>query len=218
MKKIIAYILGIITAVSVTYAGMNAIDNLVTQYLTVSTQAHIGNGVWAMNVDWSGVLTFTWIGGFTTPYGMFLQTGDIVISNSTLAYPITYTSTDDVGYGVSLSWWQDIVVPRAGDYDICVSAIADTDTVAKRMFIWARINWTDVDNSNTEILVPNASTETIIYVCMIFDMHAGDYLTLMVGSDDNGSQLKSTAAWTNPTRPVSPAVITTIKKITNSDD
>lgn len=53
---------------------------------------------------------------------------------------------------------------------------------------------------------------------MIFDMEAGDYITLMVGSDDNGSRLVSTAAWVTPTRPASPAVITTIKKITNSDD
>jgi len=46
MKKIIVYILGIITALcGITYVGMNAVDYLVTQYLNVSVQAHIGNGV-----------------------------------------------------------------------------------------------------------------------------------------------------------------------------
>ena len=40
MKKFIVYILGIITALSVAYAGLDAIDSLITQRLTVSTLAH----------------------------------------------------------------------------------------------------------------------------------------------------------------------------------
>lgn len=184
----------------------------------VKGTSSFGNGVGGATIDWDWVLTFTGIGWFTTPYWMFTQTGTITVNNATLAYPVTYNVTDDVGYGVSLSWGQDIVVPRKWDYEICYSAIADTDSNAKRVFMWVRKNGIDIPNSNTVAQLSTASVETIIALCAIFDMNAWDYLTLMLGSDDAWSRLLTTPAWTNPTRPVSPAIITTIKKITNSDD
>lgn len=183
--------------------------------LVVHGTSTFGNGVGGATIDGSWVLTFTGIGGFTTPYGMFTQTGTITVDNATLAYPVTYNVTDDVGYGVSLSWGQDIVVPRKWYYEICYSAIADTDSNSKRVFMWVRKNGIDVPNSNTVVQLSTASVETVIALCAIFDMDAWDYLTLMLGSDDAGSRLLTTTGWTNPTRPVSPAIITTIKKITN---
>jgi hypothetical protein len=163
------------------------------------------------------VLTFTGIGGFTTSYWMFTQTGNITVTDSNVAYPVTYNITDDVWFGVTLSWWYEMVAPRAWDYESCISAIADTDTTNKRVYLRAKMNWVNIPNSNTVVAINNASTETVIALCAIYDMEPWDALSRWMGSDDAGSRFLTTPAWVNPTRPLSPAVITTIKKISNSD-
>lgn len=213
MKKFLLYVLWILTAIGITYAGFETYNGLIVHWT-----AYFGNGSGSMQVDNDWVMTFSGIWGFTAPHGMWFDTTNQVVVNANSWYIVTYNTISDEAYGMYLSGWTGgsmIVVPRGWDYEFCFSAIADTDLANKKFYMRAKINWNNVPDSNTVVWITSATTEMVIAACLLFDMEAGDYFELVFGSDDAGSQLIFTNTGANPTRPASPSIITTAKRISS---
>ena len=166
-----------------------------------------------MNISNKGKVSFSWWAGIIAEYGTRYDTGNQVVTNANSWYVVHFSHEADA-YGMYLwAWGTGLYVSSTGDYEFFVSAIADTDTVNKHVYVWFRKNGVDVPDSNTIVQLPSASTETVVAVSIIIDMNAWDYMQIMYGSDDNGSQLVYTAAWVSPTRPACPSIIVTGKKI-----
>jgi len=107
-----------------------------------------------------------------------------------------------------------IFFTTTGDYLIAVSAIADSDTINKKMDLWASIDGTNVERSNTITNIPNANSELIVAVAFIVSITtAGSYFQLKTTANDDGVQMKATVAGTNPTRPACPSIIVAIHKV-----
>ncbi len=214
MKRFIRFVLWLLAMWWAVYAGSE-----IYSYLIVHGTSQFGNTVDIAQIDWSGILTFVWPNaGFTAPHAMYSDTTNQVVIDANSWYKIKYNTITDQSYGMVLSWGTggtDIIFPRAWSYEICFSAIADTDTPNKHMFIrWQRNN-INIPSSNTVVQLTNATTEAIISACVLDDFNANDWFSLMLWSDDAGSQILYTTWWINPTRPASPSIITTVKRISN---
>jgi len=146
-------------------------------------------------------------------HGNFFSTASQTIVSTTATQSVTYTTTADL---TGLIWTpassSKIYSTLTGDYLINVSAICDTDTPAKHIHIWAAVDGTNIPNSNTIIMLPNASTEAILAVSFILDINSGSYFELKMYGDDTGNRLVATSGSLYGI-PWCPSIITTMHKI-----
>lgn len=148
-------------------------------------------------------------------YGAFSDYTDQVAASTTVAYPITFNTTDYSG-GVSLVSSSRLTVATAGVYNLQFSAqLANNNTAAiKDINIWLRKNGTDVTGTNGIVAINNThggvTGHTIAGWNYFIRLSAADYVELVWCTEHVDAFIDYSAAGTSPTRPSTASVIATM--------
>ena len=153
------------------------------------------------------------------PYGSFSSTVDQTAASTTAAYSVTFNTTD-YSLGVSVASSSQITVQRAGIYNLQFSIqFANTNSQLHDADVWARVNGTDLANSNSIFSIPNShggvDGHTIAALNLYVQLEASDYVELMWHVNNTACFIGHTAAGTTPTRPATPSVIATLSFVSN---
>jgi hypothetical protein len=152
-----------------------------------------------------------------------------VFSDTTAAQSIaaTYTpqavtfNTTDIANGISRgSPTSRIVVDESGLYKFAFSMqVESNSSSAKKLWIWPRINGTDVPNSNSEITFSGSGTVLVPAWSWTLSLTANQYFELIVAGDSTDIDIISKAAETGAAggvtfaRPASPSVILEVTEV-----
>lgn len=169
------------------------------------------------NLDVGGNLVLT--GNFSAkrPYGMFSSTEDQTLVSANTAYPVTFNWTED-NYLITKEGNSNFTVSQNGDYLVEISVIVQSALANKNVHIFPQIYssgvWTNVPRSNTETAIRTASSDYVIAVPFILDIHTNEKFRLMWGADHNGVFLnyKTNTSWS----PETPSIIMTVSKISET--
>lgn len=142
-------------------------------------------------------------------YGTFYDTTTQTAAATSTAYPITFNSTD-LSKGVYLgSPTSRIYVDTPGAYNFQFSAQLDkSSSNAKSVWIWARINGTNVADSATKVTLQGNNAAVVAAWNFVYDMTGGDYFELMWSTDDTACEISAFPA-VSP-YPAVPSVILTV--------
>lgn len=125
------------------------------------------------------------------------------------AYPVRFNSTivaNDVT--VAGSPKTRITTAVAGYYDFQFSLqLSKTTGSSAYIWVWPRVNGTDIANSNTKLAIQGTSSEVVAAWNFVLPMNAGDYFELMWATDDTHVVILKEAA--NAFSPAIPSSIIT---------
>lgn len=151
------------------------------------------------------------------PHGTFFRTTTQAIVDPTVnTEVINFDSTADLE---GLIWTvgnpSRVYVPISGSYEIVFSGVATlTSGNDKKIDIWLKVNGTTVASTNTIInLFKNAAQ--VMSASFIYDLTAGQYVELGTWGEVTQCQWTAYTGLTTPTRPDCPAMIVTVKCISN---
>ena len=149
------------------------------------------------------------LGSGSLRYGAFHDTTTQSAAAINTAYPITYNATD-LSAGVSLGTpTSRIYVNRAGSYNFQFSLqLVTTNSSAKTVYIWARINGTNVTNSATKITMSGNAQAYVAAWNFVLKMNTNDYFELVWSTSDTGVQIQASSA--SAPVPAIPSVIMTV--------
>lgn len=148
-------------------------------------------------------------------YGAFQDSTSQNAVSTTVAYPITFNTTD-YSNGVTVVSNSRLTVAYDGLYNLQFSIQLDNTTNnAVDIDIWFRKNGTDIPASNSRFgLAPRKSAGDPFHIIAglnyFVDMQATDYVELIWCTTDVGAGIKAYTAGTSPTRPSIPSVIATM--------
>jgi hypothetical protein len=154
------------------------------------------------------------------PYGAFQDSTDQTAASTTVAYAITFNTTD-FSNGVTLSNSSRLNVTNSGLYNIQFSIqFKNTTNDSQDVDVWFRKNGTNIDSSNSRFgLAPRKSagdpSHTIGAINFFANLEANDYVQLMWRVSDTGVSIEHYPAGTSPTRPAIPSVIATMTFVSN---
>jgi hypothetical protein len=157
------------------------------------------------------------------PYGAFQDSTDQTAASTTVAYPITFNTTD-FSNGVTLSNSSRLNVANAGLYNLQFSIqFKNTTNDGQDVDVWFRKNGTNIDNSNSRFHPPprksSGDPSHIIAALNFFvDMAANDYIEIMWRTENTGVNIEHFGTSTSPTRPAVPSVIATMSFVSNLPD
>lgn len=149
-------------------------------------------------------------------------------SDSTTQTPaIIYTpqavtfDTTDLALGFSRGTpTSRIVASTSGFYNFQFSAqISSGSASAKNVWIWPRVNGTDVPNSNSKVSISGAGTSMVASWNWPLSLAANDYFELVFATDDIDVQFAAETAETGATggatfaRPAVPSIILTVTQV-----
>ena len=181
--------------------------------LIYSSGGTVPNGYYFWNgTKWQGVSASGTMGNL--PYASVSSSTTQLVASTTTSKVITY-ETDEVLNLITHSTTVNpsrITIQVNGTYLITLSAeltggVADVN-------IWLRKNGTDVPRSNSvsHLFATDNRVVTLPYVVTAV---ANDYFELVQSSTNTNVGLTSTAAGTNPTRPVIPSIIVSVNKLSD---
>lgn len=148
-------------------------------------------------------------------YGVFSDTSSQAIASANTPQAVTFGTTD-VSNGVSRgSPTSRIVCTNAGLYNFQFSMqLQSSSASSKSVYIWPRINGTDVTNSATVVTVSGSDTKLVPSWNFNLTLTAGQYFQLMIASDSTDVSMYYQAAQTSPfAMPAIPSVILTVNQI-----
>jgi hypothetical protein len=152
---------------------------------------------------------FAILGTGSLRYGTFFDTTDQTAAATDTAYAITFDNTDlsaGVYRGTPTS---RIYVDRPGAYNFQFSLqLESTNASSKQVYIWARVNGTDVPDSATKITMKGAGEAYVAAWNFVLRMNTGDYFQLMWATSDTTVQLTADPA--TAFCPAIPSVILTV--------
>jgi len=142
-------------------------------------------------------------------YGTFHDNTTQTAAVINTAYPITFNSTD-ITHGVTIGTpTSRVVCSTAGVYNFQFSVqLNKASASAKKIWIWARINGTDVPNSATEVTLAGSNAALVASWNFVLSMAANDYFELVWSTDDTACQITALTA-TAPV-PAIPSIILTV--------
>jgi hypothetical protein len=142
-------------------------------------------------------------------FGSFYDTTTQTAAAINTAYAMTFNTTD-LSFGVTVGTpTSRIYVDTQGVYNIQFSAQLDKTTAPVGLvYIWLRVNGTNVANSATQIRIQGNNAETVAAWNFLANLKAGDYFELMWSVDDNNIQIVASGA-VAPV-PAIPSVILTV--------
>ena len=148
------------------------------------------------------------------PFGAFSSLLDQTAASTTVAYAITFNSTD-INQSVEVANNSRIVVLYSGIYNLQFSIqFVNTDTQIHDVDVWAAINGTNVANSNSRFSVPNrhggVDGHLIAALNLFLTMQAGDYVELYWHTTNTAVSVEYLSSGSSPTRPATPSVIATM--------
>jgi len=154
----------------------------------------------------------------TAPYGSFQDSTDQTAASTTVAYPITFNTTD-FSNGVYLSNSSRLNVRNAGIYNLQFSVqLENTDNAQHDVDIWFRKNGTNITASNSMFTVPARKSASIFghviaAINYFVELAVNDYVEIVWRTENIGVTLEQTAAQSSPTRPATPSVIATMQYV-----
>jgi hypothetical protein len=157
------------------------------------------------------------------PYGAFQDSTNQTAASTTVAYAITFNTTD-FSNGVTLSNSSRLNVSNPGLYNLQFSIqFKNTTSSGQDVDIWFRKNGTDIPNSNSRFHPParkGSSDPSHIIAALNFfvDMAANDYIEIMWRTENTSVSIEAFGTSTSPTRPAVPSVIATMSFVSNLPD
>jgi hypothetical protein len=157
------------------------------------------------------------------PYGAFQNSTDQTAASTTVAYAITFNTTD-FSNGVTLSNSSRLNVSNQGLYNLQFSIqFKNTTNDGQDVDIWFRKNGTNIANSNSRFhLVARKSSgdpsHLIAAMNFFVDMAANDYVEIMWRTTSTSVSIEHFDVSTSPTRPAVPSVIATMSFVSNLPD
>jgi hypothetical protein len=154
----------------------------------------------------------------SVPYGAFQDSTDQTAASTTVAYAMTFNTTD-YSNGVYLSNSSRLNVRNAGVYNLQFSAqLENQDNNQHTVDIWFRKNGTNIANSNSQFTVPARKSASIfghVIAALNFfvELAANDYVEIVWRAEDTLVRIEHGAAQTSPTRPATPSIIATMQAI-----
>ena len=157
------------------------------------------------------------------PYGAFQDSTDQTAASTTVAYAITFNTTD-FSNGVTLSNSSRLNVSNPGLYNLQFSIqFKNTTNDGQDVDVWFRKNGTNIANSNSRFHPParkssGDSSHMIAALNFFVDMAANDYIEIMWRTENTGVSIEHFGTSTSPTRPAVPSVIATMSFVSNLPD
>jgi hypothetical protein len=154
------------------------------------------------------------------PHGAFQDSTDQTAASTTVAYPVTFNTTDFTN-GVTVASNSRLTVAVDGLWNVQFSLQYKNDSNdGQDVDIWFRKNGTNIDNSNSRFHLParKASgdpSHLIAAMNFFVDMVATDYVEIMWRTTSTSVSLEHFATSTSPTRPAVPSAIATMTFVSN---
>ena len=149
------------------------------------------------------------------PYGAFQDSTDQVAVSTTVAYPVTFDTTD-FSNGVTVASNSRITVANAGLWNLQFSIqLTNTTNATHDVDIWFRVNGTNVPASNSRFgLAPRKSAGDPYHIIAALNyfvsLNATDYVQIMWRTNDVGVYIEHYPVSASPTRPAIPSAIVTM--------
>jgi hypothetical protein len=152
---------------------------------------------------------FILLGSGSLRYGTFFDTTDQTAAAINTGYPITFNNTD-LSEGVYLGTpTSRIYVNRPGAYNFQFSLqLVSTNASAKDIYIWARINGTDVADSATKVTMKGSGEAYVAAWNFVLRMDTNDYFELVWATSSTTVEIHADAA--TAFCPAIPSVIMTV--------
>ena len=153
--------------------------------------------------------------GLRLPYGAFQDSTDQVAVSTTVAYPVTFNTTD-FSNGVTVASGSRITVANTGLWNLqCSIQLTNTTNATHDVDIWFRVNGTDVPASNSRFgLAPRKSVGDPYHIIAALNyfvsLNATDYVEIMWRTNDVGVSIEHYPVSASPTRPAVPSAIATM--------
>lgn len=154
------------------------------------------------------------------PYGAFQDSTDQTAASTTVAYPITFNTTD-FSNGVSVASNSRLTVTVDGLWNLQFSLqFKNTSNDGQDVDIWFRKNGTNIDNSNSRFHLParkSTGDPSHMIAAMNFfaSMITNDYIEIMWRTTSTAVSLEHFDTSTSPTRPAVPSAIATMTFVSN---
>jgi len=150
----------------------------------------------------------------SNPFGAWSSDSDQTAVSTTEAYAVTFDVTD-ISDSVYLANNSQLTVTHPGVYNLQFSIqFANTSVQINDVDVWAAINGTNLDNSNSRFSVPNShggvDGHLIAALNLFITMQAGDYVELYWHTDNTNVKIEQINSASSPTRPATPSVIATM--------
>jgi len=154
-------------------------------------------------------------GNLAANYGMFQNNATLTNGGATTANLFTLDTTDFAN-GVSVVDGSKVTFTTGGIYNYQFSAQFSRagGTGFSTVEVWLSKNGTNVAETTGQVNVPQSGGKNIAAWNYLVPVNAGDYLQLYWASTDTTLEVLYSAAGTNPTRPVTPAIIVTVQQVT----
>lgn len=146
-------------------------------------------------------------------YGAFHDMTTQTAAAINTAYGVTFGAVN-LANGVTIgSPASRVYVDRANIFDFQFSLQLNKSSASLgRVFIWARVNGTDVTNSATEVSLSGSNAAVVAAWNFVLDLRANDYFELMWSTDNVDCQIVAVAA-TAPVPGIPSAILTVTDNI-----
>ena len=154
----------------------------------------------------------------TIPYGEFLCTTGQTAASPDTEYAIGYNTTE-YSFGITLSDTSRINFANAGTYQLALMVqLENQDNEAHDVDIWFKKNGSVIANSNHIFTVPERKSASIFgklvgTIVIMQDFDDGDYIEAFWSTPDVEVVIKTKAADTSPTRPVTPCIVLSVQYV-----
>jgi hypothetical protein len=154
------------------------------------------------------------------PYGAFQDSTDQTAASTTVAYPITFNTTD-FSNGVTVASNSRLTVAVDGIWNLQFSLqFKNTSNDGQDVDIWFRKNGINIDNSNSRFHLParkSSGDPSHLIAAMNFfaSMITNDYIEIMWRTTSTAVSLEHFDTSTSPTRPAVPSAIATMTFVSN---
>ena len=154
------------------------------------------------------------------PHGAFQDSTDQTAASTTVAYPVTFNTTD-FSNGVTVASNSRLTVAVDGLWNVQFSLQYKNDSNdGQDVDIWFRKNGTNIDNSNSRFHLParKASgdpSHLIAAMNFFVSLVATDYVEIMWRTTSTSVSLEQFPTSTSPTRPAVPSAIATVSFVSN---
>jgi hypothetical protein len=145
-------------------------------------------------------------------YGQFLKTSDQSPAATNTAYAITFDSTP-IANGISIGTPASrIVVSESGLYNFAATyQLTSTSSSTKNIWLWFRINGTDVPNSSILVTLSSNNEYKAVARSDFFTLNANQYIELMWAANSTAITLDAVAS--TAFAPGSPALILAVTQV-----
>ena len=151
-------------------------------------------------------------GGFGG-YGSFLDLQTQTNTSPGNPVPILLRTTD-LSSGVGVVDDTQVTVSQAGVYNIAFSGqITKTDSGTDTIYIWLRVNGTDVPDSNTALILIGNGAKQVAAWNFVVALGAGEHATLMWASLDANARIVYVDDTATPYGPAIPSMILTVNQV-----